>query len=165
MSVETKKEIKEWVLYLVVTFAIINIFLVGLLFRVDGYSMYPTLTDKELLISNKFVYHIHAPEKGDIIVFEYPQDKTRTFVKRVIATEGDTVEVKNGKVYVNDQEMNERYIWESTAGYYPKTTVPEGTVFAMGDNRNNSKDSRFADVGFIPYDIIKGKVMAGCKTF
>ena len=165
MSAETKNEIKEWVVFLVVTFAVINIFIVGLLFRVDGYSMYPTLSDKELLFSNKFVYHIHPPEKGDIIVFEYPKDRTRTFVKRVIATEGDTVEVKDGKVFVNDQEIKEKYLWEPTAGYYPKATVPAGTVFAMGDNRNNSKDSRFADVGFIPYDIIKGKVMAGYTVF
>ncbi|WP_315436554.1 signal peptidase I, partial [uncultured Selenomonas sp.] len=92
-------------------------------------------------------------------VFQYPRDPSRDFIKRVIATPGDTIEIREGRVLVNDQLLTEDYILEKTRSEYPKTTVPEGRIFVMGDNRNNSEDSRFADVGFVPYDLIKGKAI------
>ena len=116
-------------------------------------------SDLERLVVNKFIYSLRAPEKGEILVFKYPRDQSRDFIKRVIATPGDTIEIKDGRVYVNDQMQSEDYILEKTRSEYPKATVPDGTVFVMGDNRNNSEDSRFADVGFVPYSLIKGKAM------
>ena len=94
-----------------------------------------------------------------MLVFQYPRDPSRDFIKRVIAVPGDTIEIREGRVLVNDQLLTEDYILEKTRSEYPKATVPEGHIFVMGDNRNNSEDSRFADVGFVPYDLIKGKAM------
>ena len=121
--------------------------------------MRPTLLHEERLVVNKFIYRIRNPKKGEILIFRYPGDTSRDFIKRVIATGGDTIEIKEGRVYVNDQLLHEDYILEKTRTEYAKATVPEGTVFVMGDNRNNSEDSRFPDVGFVPLDLIKGKAI------
>jgi len=117
--------------------------------------MRPTLQSGERLVVNKFIYRTRNPEKGEIVVFKYPSDPSRDFIKRVIAVPGDSIEIKNHDVYVNDVLLSEPYILEPTLSEYPKAVVPEGTVFVMGDNRNNSEDSRFADVGFVPYDLIR----------
>ena len=129
------------------------------LYVVDGPSMRPTLESAERLVVNKFIYRFRAPEKGEVLVFQYPRDPSRDFIKRVSATPGDTIEIREGRVLVNDQILVEDYILEKTRSEYPKMTVPEGHIFVMGDNRNNSEDSRFADVGFVPYDLIKGKAV------
>ena len=155
------QEAKDWIISILVAVVLaffIRQFIVEL-YIVDGPSMRPTLESQERLVVNKFIYRVRHPEKGEILVFEYPRDHSRDFIKRVIATEGDTIEIKDGHVYVNDQMLYEDYILERTLSEYPKSTVPAGTVFVMGDNRNNSEDSRFADVGFVPYSLIKGKAM------
>ena len=127
----TASEIKDWIVSIVVAVALamfIRTFIVEL-YVVDGPSMRPTLESEERLVVNKFIYRFRPPEKGEVLVFQYPRDPSRDFIKRVIATPGDTIEIR------------------------------EGRVFVMGDNRNNSEDSRFADVGFVPYDLIKGKAL------
>lgn len=157
----TAAEIKDWAISIVVAVALamfIRTFIVEL-YVVDGPSMRPTLESEERLVVNKFIYRFRAPEKGEVLVFQYPRDPSRDFIKRVIATPGDTVEIREGRVLVNDQLLTEDYILEKTRSEYPKSTVPEGRIFVMGDNRNNSEDSRFADVGFVPYDLIKGKAI------
>ena len=154
-----KTEIKEWleaIIIGVVAVMVIHSF-VAEPYMVDGPSMNPTLQSRERVVVNKMSYHLGEPQKGDVIVFEYPRDRSRSFIKRVIATAGDTIEITDGKVYVNDQLLEEDYILDTTRTEYPKITVPQGTVFAMGDNRNNSMDSRSAEVGFIPLELIKGK--------
>ena len=157
----TAEEIKDWVVSIVIAVALamfIRTFIVEL-YVVDGPSMRPTLESEERLVVNKFIYRLRPPEKGEVLVFQYPRDPSRDFIKRVIATPGDTIEIREGRVLVNDQLLTEDYILEKTRSEYPKSTVPEGRVFVMGDNRNNSEDSRFADVGFVPYDLIKGKAL------
>ena len=123
--------------------------------------MYPTLVNHERLLVNKFTYFVSDPQKGEIIVFRYPKDESRDFIKRVIATAGDTVEMRSGKVLVNGTEIDEPYTWKEdpkgpTLSDYRKSVVTEGHNFVLGDNRNNSEDSRFADVGFVPLDLVKG---------
>ena len=157
----TTSEIKDWIVSIVVAVALamfIRTFIVEL-YVVDGPSMRPTLESEERLVVNKFIYRFRPPEKGEVLVFQYPRDPSRDFIKRVIATPGDTIEIREGRVLVNDQLLTEDYILEKTRSEYPKSTVPEGRIFVMGDNRNNSEDSRFAEVGFVPYDLIKGKAM------
>ena len=154
-------EAKDWIISIIVALVlsfIIRQFIVEL-YIVDGPSMRPTLQSGERLVVNKFIYRTRNPEKGEIVVFKYPSDPSRDFIKRVIAVPGDSIEIKNHDVYVNDVLLSEPYILEPTLSEYPRAVVPEGTVFVMGDNRNNSEDSRFADVGFVPYDLIKGKAM------
>ena len=155
------KELKEWLISIsaaIVLALIIRTFIVEL-YVVDGPSMKPTLQNAERLVVNKFIYRVREPQKGEIIIFRYPRDPSRDFIKRVIATAGDTIEIKDGRVYVNDQLQREDYILEKTRTEYPKVTIPEGTIFVMGDNRNNSEDSRFSDVGFVPLDLVKGKAV------
>ena len=126
-------------------------------YLVSGTSMVPTLENRERLLVDKFVYFFGEPKKGEIIVFKYPSDTTRDFIKRVIANGGDTLEIIDGKVFVNGSQLNEPYIKEPFHSNYRKVVVPQGHIFVMGDNRNNSEDSRFSDVGFVSDNLIKGK--------
>jgi signal peptidase I len=155
------EEVKDWVVSIVIAVVLaffIRYFIVEL-YLVDGPSMRPTLQSQERLVVNKFIYRFRSPERGEVLVFRYPKDPSRDFIKRVIAVPGDTIEIKDGRVFVNQQLMNESYILSKTRGDYPQTTVPADHIFVMGDNRNNSEDSRFADVGFVPYELIKGKAV------
>ena len=155
------EEARDWIVSIVVAIVLaylIRTFIVEL-YIVDGPSMRPTLESHERLVVNKFIYQFRPPERGEILVFRYPRDPSRDFIKRVIAVPGDSIEIKDQRVFVNDQLLNEPYILEKTRSTYPKATVPPGTIFVMGDNRNNSEDSRFVDVGFVPYDLIKGKAI------
>ncbi|BEU87410.1 signal peptidase I [Selenomonas sp. TAMA-11512] len=155
------EEAKDWIVSIIV--AVVLAFLIRQfiveLYVVDGPSMRPTLQSQERLVVNKFIYRFRTPERGEILVFSYPRDPSRDFIKRVIAVPGDSIEIKEGKVFLNQQLLTEDYILEKTLSDYPLSTVPEGHIFVMGDNRNNSEDSRFADVGFVPYELIKGKAL------
>ncbi|QEK12292.1 signal peptidase I [Crassaminicella thermophila] len=125
--------------------------------KINGNSMFPTLEDNERLIVNKFAYIISKPQKGDIILFKCPYDIKYKMVKRVVATEGDTIEIINGNLLINDHIIKESYVLNKTSDDFRKRVVPENTIFVLGDNRNNSKDSRFKDVGFIPLELVEGK--------
>ncbi|HEY3423995.1 MAG TPA: signal peptidase I [Negativicutes bacterium] len=155
------EEIKDWIVSILIAVVLaffIRYFIVEL-YMVEGPSMRPTLVNSERLVVNKFIYRFKTPERGDVLVFRYPRDPSRDFIKRVVAIAGDTIEVKDGRVFVNGQLLNEPYILEKTRGSYALNTVPEGHIFVMGDNRNNSEDSRFPDVGFVPLELIKGKAI------
>lgn len=153
------REVFDWIISVTIAIVIalvIRTFVVEL-YKVDGQSMRPTLQNEERVVVNKFLYHFEKPKFGDVIVFEFPKDKSRNFIKRVIGIPGDTVEIKDSKVYVNDKILDEPYILSTTELGFKKEVVPPNTVFVLGDNRNNSEDSRFQDVGFVPYELIKGK--------
>jgi signal peptidase I len=118
-------------------------------FKIPSESMVPTLLVGDHLLVNKIVYRIWEPQRGDIIVFEYPMDVSRDFVKRAIGLPGDTVEVKEETVYINGQPLKEPYaIYEKShpfdsAGYHwGPYKVPADNLLMFGDNRNNSQDSR-----------------------
>ncbi|BBB93212.1 MAG TPA: signal peptidase I [Methylomusa anaerophila] len=154
-------EIKDWVISILIAVVLaffIRYYIVEL-YMVEGPSMRPTLVNGERLIVNKFIYRFKSPGKGEVVVFRYPRDPSRDFIKRVIAIPGDTIEIKDGRVFVNGQLQNETYILERTRDPYPLATVPEGQIFVMGDNRNNSEDSRSKNVGFVPVELLKGKAV------
>jgi signal peptidase I len=126
--------------------------------RVEGQSMAPTLADQDRLIVNKLAYRLGEPHVGDIVMLYYPLNPNKSFVKRVIAAEGDQVRVVDGRVYRNDVPMDDGFVpseYRSHDDWGPQV-VPEGYYFVMGDHRNNSSDSRHW--GFVPKKYIIGKV-------
>ena len=126
--------------------------------RVEGLSMAPTLDDQDRLIVNKLVYRLASPRRSDIVMLYYPLNPDKSFVKRVIAEEGDQVRIVDGRVYVNDVPLPDDYVpqeYRSHEDWGPQV-IPEGYYFVMGDHRNNSSDSRHW--GMVPKKYIIGKV-------
>ena len=110
-------------------------------FVVIGSSMTPNLHENERLLVSKVVYRLHEPERGDVVVFRPPNRDHGDFIKRIIGLPGETVEVKNGAVYVNGREVDEPYIKDSPRYTVPQQTISRNEYFVLGDNRNNSNDS------------------------
>ena len=125
--------------------------------------MYQTLVENDYLIINRLAYKLGEPKDGDIIVFKTDllQDdgKKKDLVKRVIATEGQHIKIKDSKVYVDDKLLDEPYIHDNSTSGDIDLVVPQGKVFAMGDNREKSLDSRYEEVGLVDEKDILGKVM------
>ena len=126
--------------------------------RVEGNAMAPTINDQDRLIVNKLAYGIGKPHVFDIVMLYYPLNPDRSFIKRVIAEEGDQVRIVDGRVYRNDVAMDDRFVpseYRSHDHWGPQV-VPQGYYFVMGDHRNNSSDSRHW--GFVPKKYIIGRI-------
>jgi len=160
------------------TISVIIYLVIAIPNQVDGQSMEPNFHDKELLLTNKIVqwfgqsplaFSLHMQyeyERGDVIIFHFGG---ADLIKRVVAVEGDLIKVQENKVYINGNLLDEKYIPTTTRTRIPfksqafmqegeEVTVPQDHFFVMGDNRENSKDSRFKDLGFVSRDMIKGRV-------
>ncbi len=118
-------------------------------------SMEPTLVPGDRILANKMAYASASPVRGDMIVFAYPKDPSRIFVKRVLGCEGETIEVKDNMVLINGKTIQEPYLKPGDYPPFGPEKIPEGKVFVLGDNRNESEDSR--DWGLLPKDYILGK--------
>ncbi len=177
---KTKKQILREYLEAIITALLIALVIrayVVQAFKIPSGSMIPTLLVGDHLLVNKFIYGIklpftdkrilviRKPQRGDIIVFKYPEDPSRDFIKRVIAVEGDVVEEKNKVVYVNGQPLSEPYIQHTDRNRNPfeprdnfgPYIVPKNKLFVMGDNRDQSYDSRYW--GYVDLKDVKGKAL------
>lgn len=147
-------DVLETLILSVVLFLAINA--VSARIRVDGSSMEPTLYHGEFVIVNKLAYKVSEPKIGDVIVFHFPRDPHQDYIKRIIGLPGDRVTVSQGRVYVNDQPLSEDYL-AAPPSYNDTWLVPEGALFVLGDNRNNSSDSH--TWGPVPLDYVVGKAI------
>jgi signal peptidase I len=155
------REILEWIITLAVAvgLALCVHAWVGELVTVSGESMEPTLWDGEKVLVGKVEYDIAKPKRGDIVIVKYPENDDNK-IKRVIATAGEKISVSGGCVYIDGKKLDEPYILEAINYDMAELTVPEGTVFVMGDNRNDSRDSHFPEVGPIPLSQVRGRAYA-----
>lgn len=157
------REYAEALLISVVLAAVIIVF-IAQSFLVEGSSMEPSFHDGQRLMVEKVSYRFTEPNRGDVVVFRYPGDPRRKFIKRIIGLPGDEITIKNGYLHINGQRIEENYINGPTYGTYSAPTfgpvlVPEGHYFVLGDNRRNSDDSRYPDVGFVPRRYLVGRAM------
>jgi signal peptidase I len=127
--------------------------------RVEGTSMLPRLEDHDRLFINKFVYRISAIHRGDVVVFHYPRDPEKSYIKRVIGLPGDRLAIERGQVWLNGKPLREGYVPEEYQDMrsYPETVIPEDAYFVMGDHRSISSDSR--EFGPVDRDLIYGKAV------
>ena len=148
------RDLLETLVLSVVLFLAINA--VSARIRVDGSSMVPTLNDGQFVMVNRLAYKIGDPKHGDVVVFHYPRDPQQEYIKRIIGLPGDFVSINNGHVFVNGQQLIEPYIAAAPRSQ-GEWTVPENSIFVLGDNRNNSQDSR--SFGSVSMDQVIGKAL------
>ena len=152
-----------WLRDLIISLAI-SAFIIIFLYqpvKVEGTSMMPSLEDQERIFVNKFVYRLEPIERGDIVVFRYPRDPSKSYIKRVIGMAGDRIRIDGGQVYVNGQALDESYVPPeyTDSRSYPESVVPAQSYFVLGDHRSMSNDSR--DFGSVNQSFIYGKAVFG----
>jgi signal peptidase I len=155
--------ISIWLRDLIISLAI-SAFIIVFLYqpvKVEGTSMMPSLDDQERIFVNKFVYRLEAIQRGDIVVFRYPRDPSKSFIKRVIAIAGDHIRIDDGEVFVNGSPLEEDYVPPMYADQrsYPEIVIPSNHYFVLGDHRTMSNDSR--DFGPVAASYIYGKAVFG----
>ncbi|SHJ23522.1 signal peptidase I [Parasporobacterium paucivorans] len=158
-----KKELLSFIRMIVIAFLIalfINNFIL-INATVPSGSMEKTIMTGSRMIGLRLTYMFGQPERGDIVIFQYPDDESQNFVKRVIGLPGETVEIRDGLVYIDGSEvpLNEPYLKETPIGSYGPYEVPKDCYFMMGDNRNDSLDSRFWKNKYVSDDRILGKAL------
>ena len=156
---EIRRASLEFLKTLVIAFLLAHFIMVSVAqaFQVEQFSMEPNLLPHDRVLVNKFIYRFRGPRAGEIIVLHPPVDTTRNYIKRVVAVPGQTVQIRDGRVYVNGRALREPYLRVATTGNYGPEVVPTSDVFVLGDNRGNSEDSRA--FGFVPMHNVVGEAM------
>ncbi len=156
-----RREIRNWARDLAVAMGLAMVIIVFLYqpVKVEGTSMAPLLTDQERIFINKFVYRFEPIERGDVVVFWYPLDRSKSFIKRVVALSGETIDIRRGKLFIDGKRVAEPYVPDSffDGSNYGPVVVPVGEYFVMGDHRDSSNDSRV--FGPVPRRFIYGKAV------
>jgi signal peptidase I len=156
-----RRELRSWGrdLLIALSLAVVIIIFFYQPVKVEGTSMTPLISDQERIFINKFIYRFEPIERGDVVVFWYPLDRSKSFIKRVVGLPGDTVEIREGEVFVNGKLLLEPYIPAQPAdfGNLPSTRIPSDEYFVMGDHRSSSNDSRI--FGPVPRRFIYGKAV------
>ena len=161
--VNWKSEIISWIQILVAAAAIafvLNTFIIANS-RVPSASMENTIMTGDRVVGNRLSYLTKNPERYDVIIFKYPDDESQLFIKRIIGLPGETVEIRDGHIYIDgsSEPLEDVETKEYMVGNYGPYTVPEGCYFVMGDNRNDSKDSRYWIHPYVSKDKILGKAV------
>ena len=178
MSLKKKSVWRDWTESIIVAFflaMVIRAFVVQA-FKIPTGSMRMTLIEGDLILVNKFIYGakvpflkfwlpaVRSPERGDVVVFIYPEDKKKDFIKRLVGLPGETIEIKGGSIYINGKPATEpifNQIYYYNRGEFSaegqKITVPQNNYFVLGDNSTSSKDSRFW--GFVPKENLLGQAL------
>jgi signal peptidase I len=158
---QLRSELRSWTRDLAVALGLALVIIIFLYqpVKVEGTSMAPLLSDQERIFINKFVYRFEPIERGDVVVFWYPLDRSKSFIKRVIALPGDSVEIRSGHLYVDDKELLEPYVpsFYLDGTSYSERKIPVDSYFVMGDHRDSSNDSRI--FGPVPRQYIYGKAV------
>ncbi len=152
-----------WLRDLIISLAI-SAFIIIFLYqpvKVEGTSMMPSLDDQERIFVNKYVYRLEPIQRGDIVVFRYPRDPSKSFIKRVIGLAGDRIRIESGEIFVNGEALEEDYVPAAYADQrsFPEIVVPDNAYFVLGDHRTMSNDSR--DFGPVNAGFIYGKAVFG----
>jgi signal peptidase I len=154
-------ELKSWVrdIILAVAIAIFIVIFVIQPVKVEGTSMQPRLVDQERIFVNRFIYRFESIQRGDVVVFWYPRDTNKSFIKRVVGVPGDVVEIRIGLLYVNGVKIEEPYLRPDFRDHesFSRSVVPPDHYFVLGDHRNSSNDSRMW--GFVSRSLIYGKAI------
>src|SRR5271166_6925732 len=158
---QLRRELRSWTRDLAVALGLALVIIIFLYqpVKVEGTSMAPLLSDQERIFINKFVYRFEPIDRGDVVVFWYPLDRSKSFIKRVIGLPGETVEIRAGHLYLDGKELQEPYVpsFYLDGGSYPARHIPPDEFFVMGDHRDSSNDSRM--FGTVPRDFIYGKAV------
>ena len=159
----TAKELFQWLIAILAAVAIAlfvdNFLIVNA--QIPSGSMENTIMTGDRVVGNRLSYLTKDPERYDVIIFKYPDDESQLFIKRIIGLPGETVEIRDGKVYINgsDEPLDDSFVPEVPTGNYGPYKVPENSYFMLGDNREYSRDSRFWKNTFVSFDEIVGKAI------
>src|ERR1700722_5712001 len=158
---QLRRELRGWTRDLAVALGLALVIIIFLYqpVKVEGTSMNPLLSDQERIFINKFIYHFEPIDRGDVVVFWYPLDRSKSFIKRIVGLPGEAVEIRAGRVYVNNKELADQFVPPSyiDGSTYGPVQIGQDEYFVMGDHRDSSNDSRV--FGPVPRQYIYGKAV------